>query len=58
MFKNGGDYMELETKAIHEGWKPGNGEPRQLPESRVSCRFMRVLLLNMIQVKKWACYLI
>ena len=23
--------MELETKAIHEGWKPGNGEPRQLP---------------------------
>ena len=20
--------MELETKAIHEGWKPGNGEPR------------------------------
>ena len=31
MFKNGGDYMELETKAIHEGWKPGNGEPRQLP---------------------------
>lgn len=51
MFKNGGDYMELETKAIHEGWKPGNGEPRQF-------QFMRVLLLNMIQVKKWACYLI
>ena len=22
---------KIETQAIHEGWKPGNGEPRQLP---------------------------
>ena len=21
----------IETKCIHEGWKPGTGEPRQLP---------------------------
>ncbi|MBO4324871.1 MAG: PLP-dependent transferase, partial [Lachnospiraceae bacterium] len=21
----------IETKAIHEGWKPGQGEPRQVP---------------------------
>ena len=23
--------MEIATKCIQEGWKPGNGQPRQLP---------------------------
>ena len=22
---------KIETKAMHEGWKPGQGEPRQVP---------------------------
>ena len=24
-------HSKIETKCIHEGWKPGKGEPRQLP---------------------------
>lgn len=51
MFKNGGDYMELETKAIHEAGS-------LVMENLDSYQFMKVLLLNMIQVKKWVCYLI
>lgn len=26
-----GNNTKIETKCIHEGWKPGKGEPRQLP---------------------------
>ena len=25
------DGKRIETKCIHEGYKPGNGEPRQVP---------------------------
>ena len=41
--------MKTETKCLHAGYEPKNGEPREVP-------IYQSTTLNMIQVFKWEDY--